>query len=332
VASFKQEKAVMKKTKTKDINGLISSKSVTLDSKKRLLEAEMFQRSHEIRNFDRLKYSLTKEGEDDAAAFKRLSAAREQLLKRIRLLGDSSSRTVAAPVGAHLELTAPRFGHAGEGIFVFGTEGCVALPRASDGISVVPSVSAGHGRIQTTELGPFGNVQFGSDGTEFGYLEVDGTSLTERVWLHNWLWVVLFPCTSSASYLTYTFTVNVEAQLFSEATGSIMSFVSVGERPSVSPNSGITVNIPAGWPLIAGLDEPSDFYNGSYGFKHGSLEVQRTFAIGAGRTPALAIVVGFVARLTDGRLRLQFEGDSGIGFNGGQVCYRYTPIPILSQE
>ena len=110
----------------------------------------------------------------------------------------------------------------------------------------------------------------------------------------------------------------------------IMSFASVGEAPSASPTSHIDVNIPAGWLLIADLADPSDFYNGSYGFKSGSLSVERTFEVGAGRTPAVAIVVGFVVRLTAGELRLNFERDSGIGFDGGQVCFRYTPIPILA--
>ncbi|HEV7642342.1 MAG TPA: hypothetical protein VGO50_00245 [Pyrinomonadaceae bacterium] len=318
----------MKDNKARDINELISEESLKRDSEKRLLETEVLHRSHKLQNFDRFKYDLTKKGEDHEAAFKRLSAERREFTEKLRAYPTPAK--IANTLASRMELAAPRFGHAGEGAFVFGAEGCVAAPRASDGISVAPTHnSAPHGRIQTRELGFLGNISFGSEGTEFGFLETTGDSLSEHIWLHNWRYTVLFPCISTASYLTYKFEVGVEAQLFSEADGMIMSFVSIGEEPSASPTSNIPVNIDGGWPLIADLNDPGPAYNGHYGFINGSVKVERTFSVGAGRTPAIAIVVGFVARLTSGHLRLQFSNFSSIGI--GQVCYRYTPIPILTQ-
>jgi hypothetical protein len=328
----------MKKTKARDINELISSKSVKHDTKVRLLEAEMLHRSHEIQSFDRLRYALTKDGEDHTAAFRRLSTARDQLIERLRILRGSPA-SVSGNDDARVsldfpraELVAPRLGHAGEGAFVFGAEGCVAVPRASEGISVVPSPSLTHGKIVTTLRGPLGNISFTAEsppGESIGLgLRELGTGV-EHVWLHNWRYLVLFPCVSTASFLTYKFRVGVMAQLFSGAAqGLIMSFVSVGEAPSASPTSSIEVDTPVGWPLIADLEEHRSTYNGHYGYILDSLNVERTFAVGAGRTPAVAIIVGFVVRLTDGGINLRFMQESGIGI--GQVCYRYTPIPVLA--
>jgi hypothetical protein len=332
----------MTETKGDDINVLISREGLERHNESRLLEAELLHRLHQIEHFDRFKYDLTRDGEDHAAAAKRLSAERERLRERLRALGGPAGVPKPDPGRAALsfsrqELVAPRLGHAGEGPFAFGSEGCVPLPRPTDGISVVPDRSVTHGEIVTTALGPLGSVTFNGQGPSFEHpaLGVDRSSGTERVWLHNWLNVVLFPCVSTASYLTYTFTADVDAELFSEADGMIMAFASLGEAPSASPSSHIDVNIPAGWLLIADLAEPRDFYNGFYGGMFGSLKVERTFEVPAGRTPAVAIVVGFVARLTSGELRLNFERDSGFGFgtgpfapDAGRVCYRYTPIPI----
>jgi hypothetical protein len=328
----------MPQTKATTIHDLISPKSIEQDNTRRLLEAELLHRSHQLRHFDRLKYDLTQSGEDHGAAFKRLGTARDQLQDRIRALGEGGVLTAnpaRALALAQRELVVPRLGLPGEGPFVFGSEGCVALGQPREGVSVVPDRSKTHGEIVTTALGQFGNVNFIGQGpsADKPALGVDSGS-GEFVWLHNWLNVVLFPCTSTASFLTYTFTANLDADLRSDAAGMIMAFVSVGEAPSASPTSQIDVNIPAGWILIADLAEPSDFYNGRYGFKQGSLTVSRTFEVGAGRTPGLAIVVGYVARLTAGELRLNFERDSGFGFglsaaDAGRVCYRYTPIPIL---
>jgi len=328
----------MKKTKPRDINELISSKSLKQDSNVRLLEAEMLHRLYQIRNFDRLKYALTKDGEDHAAAFKRLLAARDQLIERLAILRDppaslpKTDSERATLTYSHSELVAPRFGHAGEGDFVFGSEGCVAGPRASEGISVVPSSSETHGKIVTTDLTPLGGIGFRSEdksGQVIGLGFSDIGSGAERVWLQNWRYVVLFPCVSTASFLTYKFNISVFAQIFrSAAEGLIMSFASIGEEASASPTSNIEVDTPVGWPLIADLEEPGPFYSGHYGVIEGSLGVERTLAVGAGRTPAVALVVGFVVRLTTGSLSLTFMRDSGIGI--GQVCYRYTPIPVLA--
>ncbi|HKS26756.1 MAG TPA: hypothetical protein VJS44_03005 [Pyrinomonadaceae bacterium] len=324
----------MKESEAGDINGLISSESLERDNEKRLVEAELLQRSHQLRNFERFKYNLITSGEDYAAAHKRLSAEREKLAESLRALNDAVIiDTGGTFVDSHHELVAPRLGFPGEGPFVFGTEGCVALPRASDGVSVVPDRSKTFGEIRTTELGPLGSITFRSEdptGQEIGLGVTSGFEV-EQVWLRNWRCVVLFPCTTAESYLNYKFTVNVRANLFSEAGGIIMSFTSIGEEPNASPTSNIVVNTDAGWPLIADLDEASESYNGHYGFKEGSVTVNRTFKVAAGRTPAVAIVVGFVVRLTAGRLRLTFADDSHIGFTNGRVCYRYTPVPILAQ-
>jgi hypothetical protein len=326
----------MKESVREDLNGLISAQSLEQDTQKRLLEAELLHRSHQLRNFDRFTSMLTAPGEDQGAAYKRLSAARELLRARLRTLDNvRADDAQAMSLVSRGELVVPRLGHAGEGLFVFGTEGCVALPRASDGISVVPNRSKTFGEIRTSGLGPLGLISFRGEGEDpadgFASLGISTTEESEQVWLHNWRYVVLFPCTPTEAFLSYTFTVGVVAQLFSEASGLIMAFTSIGEAPSASPTSDIVVTTGAGWPLLADVEEPSSFYNGSYGFKQGELTVERTFRVGAGRTPAIAIVVGFVVRLTAGRLRLSFNGDSTMGIDGGRVCYRYTPVPVLAQ-
>lgn len=327
----------MKETEAGDINGLISSESLERVNEERLLQAELLHRSHQIRHFDRVKYDLARDGEDHTAAFERLSTAREELLGRLRKRRESSDYEAGAgdeeeaSLPPRLDLVAPRLGHAGEGRFVFGTEGCVAVPRASNGVSVTPGAGGTFGEILTTARSSQGKIFFDS---EVGKGPGVGS---EHVWLRNWRYVVLFPCTTTRSFFTYKFQVHIQANLFSEATGFLMSFVSIGEEPEASPTSNIEVDTDAGWPLVADLSEPRDFYNGHYGFMRGEVTVERTFTVNADRTPAVAIVVGVVVRLTTGSVRLSFPslGDSTLWIDNGedseqigQVCYRYVPILV----
>jgi hypothetical protein len=336
---FKLE-VTMTEYPAESISNLVSQDSLELDSQKRLLEAELYHRTHQIRHFNQLdQANLTAGSKSRAAIYKRLIAARAKTADNLRNVKSPSPEHSSGIPNILLdftpsELVAPRLSTIGETGFLFGTEGVVALPRAMDGTSIAPTNPSAHGKIITSQLGPRCEVFFRADGptdNEFP-LGVFPPTETEQIWLHNWKYVVPFPCVPTASYFTYQFTVNIVAQLFTGGPpkGMLMSFVSIGEVPSATPTGSIEVNKDAGWPLIMDFEEPIPYYNGHYGQIPVSLQVERTFAVGANQTPAVAIVVGFVIRLTTGGLRLSFFGDSAIGFVDCAVRYRYTPIPVLA--
>jgi hypothetical protein len=110
----------------------------------------------------------------------------------------------------------------------------------------------------------------------------------------------------------------VNLQIFGDGTGTAMSFVSVGETANLT--GPVPVNIDAGWPLIADLSQPTvtnGLYNGHYGELWGTTNVQRSFAVGSGGVPAVAIVVGVVIGLPMGAsVSLGFAGDSSVGVSG----------------
>jgi len=76
-----------------------------------------------------------------------------------------------------------------------------------------------------------------------------------------------------------------------------MAFVSVGETANLTGPVAITTE--AGWPVNHDLSQPTDGYT-YFGVIEGQIEVQRTFAVGAGPVPAVAICVGAVVGLPEG--------------------------------
>ena len=78
--------------------------------------------------------------------------------------------------------------------------------------------------------------------------------------------------------------------LFQEVgAGIVASFVSLGETADLMSGADVVANIDGGWPRFADVTQPSDGYNGHYGFITGQSHVRRSFEVGAWNVPAVAI-------------------------------------------
>lgn len=199
------------------------------------------------------------------------------------------------------------------------------------------------GAISATGRFPNGVITFG------GFLDVSFESETQAfnpndgyVWLHNWNYLFFFPPPTQLSTLTYTFEAEAFAEPFRRAGSvTLMSFASIGETANfVGVDIPVTTGI--GFPLNVDLTQPfsqnGSLWNGQFGTVQGKSIVQRSFDIGAGHTPAVALVVG-VATVQDefSAVDLSFPSSSFVSFISpssarnqapGIVDFHYRPILV----
>jgi hypothetical protein len=314
------------------------------------LEAELVARNSELRNFSVIRDRLVAFGKDANAAYREILARRDTVAAKLRALRTptSASPLVVASPRPNLPLfdapIAPaKFRPPIVGGIPFGYSGVVQAGPLSNGINVVPGGDTS-GEIITSSIGSPTYVLFN------GSLKAGPTELPpgeqydptiRYFWLRNWQVLVPFPAPSTLAQLTDRFSVGAEFDVFSDGVGTVMSFVSVGETANLTGNVAITTD--AGWPLIADLSQPAEYYNGSYGALLGQTMVQRTFVVGSGHVPAVAIAVGAVVGLPMGaEVGLTFFlAGSGISiygsedylgeYVGGKIAYHVQPELIAEQ-
>ena len=163
-----------------------------------------------------------------------------------------------------------------------------------------------------------------------GYPNNPGTLVEadEYFWLQNWSNVILFPAPVVESRLTYSFKVLVQVATL-VAVGSPLgwSYVSVGETANYTGQEELTVDTSLGFPLaMADLNPPN-------GLTRGQLAVQRSFLVGGGHVPALAMILGFAVGLSRKDHQILFDdiqdcfilpgSDAG---GEGVVSFRYDPL------
>lgn len=228
----------------------------------------------------------------------------------------------------------------------FGYSGHVQMPRAANGISVIPDHPGMAGELTTIERQQNGRLVFDGriEDTRDGIPQDEYDPTETYVWLRNWKYLLPFPPAPSLSRFTYQFEVEVYASLFNDLdNASFMSFDSVGEEADFTPGSQIPVSTDAGWPLIADLGVPdtvSGFYNGNYGYLTGASTVQRTFSVRAGKTPAIAVIVGAIGII--GMLGRTTYAFGGTGYSSmtprskdgivGRVDFLYEPLGELAPQ
>jgi hypothetical protein len=330
----------------------------TVDTKEMLerkrLEAELFSVDSHLRQFGRLRETLTAADQDPAAYHRKLDTRRLELLAGLRALprrpepADPKARRWATP-GLELPLSALPIAAAEfdrvHGVFGFGTSGEVQVAPAAENTDTF--VKAGpwpaSGTIETIPGAQPGAVKF--DGTlDVGPEQVDPARYDPTInyyWIHNWKYLVPFPAPTVLSRLTYRFEAYCfQGLFFSGGEGNVSSFVSLGETSNLTMGTNIAVNIDGGWPLpTADLRSPALHYNGSYGYIDGAATVQRSFMVGAGHVPAVAIVVGLIASLSMmASVNLSFPGlgDSAITIAStgglGRIAYSYEPELVMSPD
>ena len=309
----------------------VSQDSLYRLGQKAILEAELFHRSLQLKNFASLRERLRTEPSKADDIYKELSARSDDIRQQLRRFRAPQEPTeTVLPVhqtDRFHDLTRPYLNSRGE--IVFATTGTVPFPKAKNAASVRPRVPGTSGFIKVMLRETNGTVHF--DGTIKA--EPPSSPTTLHTWLRSWKYVIPFPPPISKSILTYTFSVFVEARLFAEVSdGTVMSFVSVGENSNFKPGDTIEIDQDAGWPLVGDLTEPTSTYNGHYGRLLGTLPVQRAFGVGGGKTPAVAIAGGVAGSIASGECAFQFGAYSRIVPSSdaidGLLSYRYDPVEI----
>jgi hypothetical protein len=269
-----------------------------------LLETELMARGAQLLNFTPLRDRLVASGQDANAAYRKIQSRRDDLAAQVAKLTPAPAplpATVIRPLRPGASLLslpiAPARIIIGGGPW-FGSSGSVQIGRAQEGVNVIP-----HGKIATSgaisTLGRFPNgvITFG------GFLDVSFEAAADTfdpsdmyVWLQNWNYLFFFPPPAQLSTLTYSFEVHAFAFPFLRAASvTLMSFASIGETANfVGVDVPVTTSV--GFPLNVDLTQPynqdGSVWNGQFGWVQGKSIVQRSFDVGAGHTPAVALVVG----------------------------------------
>jgi len=294
----------------------------------KLLEAELLARDAQLRNFSPLRDRLAASGQDANAAYRKIQSRRNDLSAQVAKLTPAPVRLPAtAPPGpmrpgtSLLSLAiAPARLITGLGPW-FGSSGSVQIGRAQEGINVIPHGKiATSGAISATARFPNGAIIYD------GFLDVSFQSDSQNfdpndvyVWLHNWNYLFFFPPPTQLSTLTYSFEVEAFAEPFRRAGSvTLMSFASIGETANfVGVDIPVTTGV--GFPLNVDLTQPftrnGSLWNGQFGTVQGKSIVQRSFDVGAGHTPAVALAVG-VATVQDefSAVDLNFPSSSFLSF------------------
>lgn len=310
----------------------------------KLLQATLMTCNRQLGNFTPLRDRLGASGQDANAAYRRIESRRDQALAELKKLmppaASISSRARTLPPGSSVLsfpvspviFRPPNWG--------LGYSGFVQMGRPYEGIDVIPQ-----GKYPTT--GSIYSVALDENTSAItfdGDLSVGPASLPanqyspdlDYFWIHNWTYLVPFPAPVVLSTFTYSFDVTALADIhLLGGPVTLMCFASIGETANFT-GQDVPVTTDAGWPLDADLTQPNatggNLYNGSYGSLTGQVTVQRSFTVGAGETPAVAVVLGAVscqAMQTEVRLDFPSLGDSYIypssNSVSGRIDFNYSP-------
>lgn len=316
--------------------------STDMVNRKRL-EAELFSIDGQLRSFGQLRERLSAAGKDPTAHYSFLQARRAELAASLK--SSAPKRIDPKRPGLRLDeslLTQPIAAavfNPNLGIFGFGSSGMVQMAPAADDLNILATGHYPHaGDITTIPGSPPGAVAFDGDLT-VGPDEIPPSQYDPTIsyfWLRTWQYLVPFPAPSMQSRLTYRFNASAFVGLNRGGYGTLMCFVSLGETPNLTTGTNVTVNVDGGWPLNFDLSTPGDTYNGSYGYAEGSVTVQRSFEVGGGHVPGVAIVVGVAVGLpmmSEAVLSFPGLGDSAIALGSqgglGRIAYSYEPQLVL---
>lgn len=265
-----------------------------------LVRAALIDHEAQLQNFTPLRDRLVASGQDANAKYREIQSERDRLLAESKKLASTTSPSpIRTPPGnpASLPIAPLTFPGPGPGPSL-GYSGSVQMGPAKEGVDEIPAGASGSLDTMPDGLLANGSILFTGEVV---------TSSRAAVWLHNWQWLIAFPAPTVLSVFTYSFAVGVRVSLFgSQGSATFLSFVSLGETGNYSGQQ-IGVNND-GFPLVTNLASPTC---GGW-MANGALNVNRSFAVGAGDIPAIALVIGVTTALSP---------DSGILFSNDQNCF-----------
>jgi hypothetical protein len=248
-----------------------------------LVRAALLNHDAQLRNFTPLRDRLVASGQDANAKYLEIQAERDQLGAQWKKIAPTASPVPfpALPDGAVSSLPiAPLrlIGLGGLGPW-FGYSGSVQMGPAQEGENQIPSGVSGSISTLPNGLLPNGSILFTGDVV---------TSGKAAIWLHNWKYLIAFPAPAVTSVITYSFGVGVQINVWSgRGSATFLSFVALGET-AIYTGPDIVVNND-GYPLVGSLGALSN---------RGVLNVQRSFLVGAGDFPVIALMVGVATALS----------------------------------
>jgi hypothetical protein len=286
---------------------LIRRLDETHEARARLVHAESV-----LAEWERVREWFRGEEADEAESYKNLKADRAGLLDRVRELEGVSERdeSSADPRPAARVARRPLVDWAENiGIrYPFGcapSEGSVPVPVFLEGTSVVPGGGAS-GAITTL---PTTDPWEASEPHCHGVLRVGlkFPFFDLSYWLHNWRFVIPFPCASCDSRLTYRVYFETGGLFGASAlSAGLWNWINVREIPDVS--AGIDFNslpdyevwpIDRRWPFIA-----------SFMFEEiwSGVTLEGAFAVKQGKAPVIALLVGAIVGVAAGEFRIINSG------------------------
>lgn len=184
--------------------------------------------------------------------------------------------------------------HAGGAVSGLGYSGYAPTGQAREGISAKIGGSLATGSIFTTNLG-YGEVGFNGNLIAGNFDDESGDATFKYFWIRNWSFLIPFPAPAISSMFTYRFGAQTWFDLsIKGAEAQLLSFVSLGETANLLPGQNLPISADGGWPVIADPHQVTSTYNGLFGQITGKVAVQRSFAVAAGQTSAILVVVGAI--------------------------------------
>ena len=220
----------------------------------------------------------------------------------------------------------------------FGPSGCGAsLLRPKDidrWRRVNPDAPGTHGTIRQTAVEQeYGLVEFDADLTK----SVAVGSNDYSTWMLQWVYVYVFPAPVVKSRLHYTFRLWPNTWWFTETNNRrvvIMLHVGIEHVPSLGSVGGPLYD--ELWPVIIDTDRPE---YGPDGYPSGfPIDVSGSFAVGVGKTPALALFPGVFVNVPKGLLELprgsfwvsnEFPADTTDQDRWGWISYCMEPEDVV---
>lgn len=307
------------------------------------LEMEWMACDAQLRNFAAWRDRLVVPGQDADAKYREIRAHRDQLMADLRKLMPGAARPSAVPPAFpsnrgplhSRRITAARF--LPDVAFPwFGYSGTVQLGQATEFRNW--SSPGCKGTIFTDALEETGAIVFGAnlaggpvEGHPVNPGEYDPTK--PQLWVHEWYYLIPFPAPVVDSTFTYAFNVNVQAAvLLAVGPAALYSRVWAGDTPNFTGTWVVASGATTLWP-IEGFELMS-----STAFVRGRAQVQRSFKVRAGQTPAVLLSVNIAAvlleELTDvvlDELDSFIRPISTTGVGDGLVHFHYEPELVAHQ-
>jgi hypothetical protein len=274
------------------------------------IQARLYHADSLLRDVNRVREWLREE-QDDRETYRQLKASRAELVERLdrveraredraKSAGTRSTLTAKVTRRQITDVTNTNI-HIRYPAGCAPSEGAVPVPVALEGTSVTPGGSSS-GAITTH---PTTDPWEASEPHYVGVLRIDFRfpPFDLSYWLHNWRWVIPFPCVPCDGTLTYRVYIETGGLFGASAlSASLSNWINVREIADVS--AGIDFSsvpdyevwpINRNWPFL-----PSFMFEEIWD----GVTLEGSFAVKQGKAPVLAVIVGVIVGLAGGRFTI----------------------------